>query len=147
MIRPRGPISSMRHSSLMILWSASLAWALGVHAQLLPRVQVPGVQIPQLPVEPALRGATDTLRTLPSRATRSRQLFEQHRAELDRDPRGELVVRAEVVALDITEIALAKAKAADFLVKRTQELASLGVKVTILQTPPGWSARRGLARL
>jgi subtilisin family serine protease len=137
----------MRSWNRKILWIASLAWALGAHAQLLPRVQVPGVPLPQLPVEPALRGAGDTLRTLPTRAARSQQLFEQHRAELDRDSRGELVVRAEVVALDITDSALAKAKQADFLVKRTQELADLGVKVTILQTPQGWSARRGLARL
>ena len=137
----------MRSRNRKILWIASLAWALGAHAQLLPRVQVPGVPLPQLPVEPAVRGAADTLRTLPTRAARSQQLFEQHRAELDRDPRGELVVRAEVVALDITDSALAKAKQADFLVKRTQELADLNVKITILQTPQGWSARRGLARL
>jgi subtilisin family serine protease len=137
----------MRAWSRKILWIASLAWALGAHAQLLPKVQMPGVQVPQLPVEPALRGAADSLRTLPTRATRSQQLFEQHRAELDRDSRGELVVRAEVVALDITDAALAKAKQSDFLVKRTQELADLGVKITILQTPKGWSARRGLARL
>jgi subtilisin family serine protease len=127
-----------------IPWMASLVWLTVAQAQL---PQVPGVQLPQLPVEPALRGATQTLHNLPTRAARSQQLFEQHRAELDRDPRGELVVRAEVVAIDITDVALTKAKEADFLVKRAQELADLGVKITILQTPKGWSARRGLARL
>ena len=129
------------------LWIASLSWVLGAHAQVLPRVQLPGVQVPELPVEPALRGATGTLAELPARALRSRQLFEAHRAELDRDPRGELVVRAEVVAIDITETALATARGADFLVKRTQTLADLDVTITVLQTPAGWSARRGLARL
>src|SRR6185503_3781264 len=148
MIRPAARISSMRNATRKILWMASLAWALGAHAQVLPQVQVPGVQVPQLPgVEPALRGMGDTVRTLPTRAVRSQQLFEQHRAELDRDPRGDLVVRAEVVAIDITDAALDKAKQADFLVKRTQELPDLAVRITILQTPKGWSARRGLARL
>ena len=137
----------MRTWTRTVLWIASLVWALAAHAQLLPQVQLPGVQLPNLPVEPALRGVGDTLRDLPTRAVRSQQLFEQHRAELDRDPRGELVVRAEVVAIDITESALVKAKQADFLVKRTKELPDLAVKITILQTPKGWSARRGLAKL
>jgi subtilisin family serine protease len=136
----------MRAPARKILWIASLALALAAHAQVLPRVQLPGVQIPSLPVDPALRGVGDTL-TLPTRAVRSQRLLEQHRAELDRDSRGDLVVRAEVVAIDITDAALAKARHADFLVKRTQELPDLGVKITVLKTPEGWSARRGLAKL
>src|SRR5262245_40103406 len=127
MIRPADRISSMRMATRKILWMASLVWALAAHAQVLP--QVPGVQLPGLPVEPALRGVGDTVRALPSRAVRSQQLFEQHRAELDRDPRGDLVVRAEVVAIDITDAALDKAKKSDFLVKRTKELPDLAVKI------------------
>lgn len=130
-----------------LIFLASLTWVAPVSAQLVPQVQVPGVQLPQLPVDPAVRGVTDSLRNLPSRAVRSQRLFEQNRTELDRDTRGDLVVRAEVVAIDITEPALAAALKADFLVKRTQELPDLGVKVTILQTPEGWSALRGLKRL
>jgi subtilisin family serine protease len=129
------------------MWIASLAWLAPAPAQLVPQVQMPGVQVPPLPVDPALRGVTDTLRNLPSRAVRAQRLFDQHRAELERDPRGDLVVRAEVVALDITEPALKRALEERFLVKRTQELPDLGVKVTILQTPEGWTARRGLKRL
>jgi hypothetical protein len=130
-----------------ILWIASLAWVSPAPAQLVPQVQVPGVQVPGLPVDPAVRGIGDTVRNLPSRAVRSQRLFEQNRNELERDPRGDLVVRAEVVAIDITEPALKRALEDDFLVKRAQELPDLGVKVTILQTPEGWTARRGLKRL
>jgi len=126
---------------------ATLTWFGAARAQLVPQVQVPGVQIPQLPVDPVLRGVGETLRNLPPRALRADHLFEQHRAELDRDPRGDLVVRAEVVAIDITDGALAKALQADFRVKRTQDLAGLAVKITVLETPPGWSASRGLKRL
>jgi subtilisin family serine protease len=130
-----------------ILWIASLGWVAPATAQLVPQVRVPGVQVPALPVDPALRGVGEGLRSLPSRAVRSQRLFEQNRNELERDPRGDLVVRAEVVAIDITDPALKHAVEDGFLVKRTQELPDLGVKVTILQTPEGWSARRGLKRL
>jgi hypothetical protein len=138
----------MRALTRIFVGLASLTATMTAHAQVLPQVQLPGVQVPSLPaVEPVLRGAGETLRTLPTRAVRSRQLLERHRAVLDRDPRGELVVRAEVIALDITAAALAKARQADFLVKRTHELPELGVQITVLQTPAGWTARRGLAKL
>ena len=40
-------------------------------------------------------------------------------------------------AIDITEAALKRALAENFLLKRTQDLADLGVKITVLQTPAG----------
>ncbi len=137
----------MRMPVRKFAWITALACVLAAHAQVLPQVQLPGVQLPGLPAEPALHDVGGALRNLPTRAMRSQQLFEQHRAELDRDSRGELVVRAEVVAIDITDVALETAKKADFLVKRTKDLPDLGVKITILQTPRGWTARRGLAKL
>ena len=82
-----------------------------------------------------------------ARVLRIEQMSRDHRAELERDPAGELVVRAEVVAIDITEAALQRALENKFLLKRTQELAELGVKITVLQTPEGWTARRGLKGL
>jgi len=121
------------------------------------RAQLPPVQVPALPgVGPvlpetgrALGGAVGgTLRELAAaRGLRVQRLFDEHRAQLDRDARGELVVRAEVVAIDITPGALDKALAARFSVLRTGELADLAVKITILQTPAGMSATRGLKRL
>ena len=115
----------------------------------LPQVQVPNVQLPGVgPVLPEAARAVGGLRELTgARALRVRRLFNEHRAELDRDPRGELVVRAEVIAIDITPAALDKAVAAKFSVLRTDELADLGVKITVLQTPEGMSASRGLKRL
>jgi Subtilase family len=137
----------MRGTAGKILSIASLAWVLVGHAQVLPQVQVPGVQLPPLPAGQVLRGVDDTLRVLPTRALRNQRLFDQHRAELDLDPHGDLVVRSEVIAIDITDAALGKATQARFLVKRTQELPDLAVKITVLQTPEGWTARRGLAKL
>ena len=78
---------------------------------------VPQVQLPQLPVPRAAARCCRTSRAASAarcassrgaRALRAERLLSEHRAELDRDPRGELVVRAEVVAIDITEAALAQ---------------------------------------
>ena len=102
--------------------------------------------MPALP--DATRAVGGTLRDLAGvRALRTERLLREHRAELDRDPRGDLVVRAEVVAIDITPEALARALDAKFLVRRTQDLPDLDVKITVLQTPEGMSASRGLKRL
>ena len=111
----------------------------------LPQVQLP-VQVPALPgVE---RAVGSTLRELAGvRALRAERLLRANRATLDRDPRGDVIVRAEVVAVDITPAALDKALAAKFRVLRTQDFADLGVRLTVLQTPEGMSATRGLKRL
>src|SRR2546423_13113862 len=144
-IRPARRVSSVRGKSFVL----SVLLTLSASAQL------PQVQLPQLPQLPGTRGVlpqtTDALggglRDLAqARAVRRDQLYEAHRAELDRDPAGELVVRAEVVAIDIADTALARALKDDFLVSRAKELADLGVKITVLKTPEGWSAKRGLKR-
>jgi subtilisin family serine protease len=123
----------------------------GLAAGQLPQVQVPPVQIPGGPAPslPDARRALDgTLEQLAGvRALRVEQLARGHRAELDRDPRGELVVRAEVIGIDVSEMALSLARQANFLVLRTEELPDLGVKITVFQTPPRMSASRGLKKL
>jgi hypothetical protein len=112
-------------------------------------IGVPGVLTPGGNLINGATGAADrTLRRLSgARLARIEGLSREHRDELDRDPAGELVVRAEVVAIDITEAALKLALEHEFLLKRTQELAELGVKISVLQTPEGWNARRGLKEL
>jgi subtilisin family serine protease len=119
----------------------------------LPQVQLPPVSVPGVPapggvLPDATRGVSGRLRELTgARALRANQLFSEHRADLDRDTLGELVVRAEVMAIDITDQALARALQEKFRVLRTRELAELDMKVTVLGTPEGMSASRGLKRL
>ncbi|HEU4778473.1 MAG TPA: S8 family serine peptidase [Steroidobacteraceae bacterium] len=113
----------------------------------LPQVQLPPVQVPGV-LPDVTRGVGSTLREVTgARALRADRLFNANRASLDRDSRGDLVVRAEVIAIDVTESALANARDARFSVLRTREFADLGMKVTVLQAPEGWSATRGLKRL
>lgn len=119
------------------------------HAQL-PRVQVPAPALPGVgPVLPEVtRTVGGTLRELAAaRALRIERLFHEEHAQLERDARGELVVRAEVLAIDILPAALERALAQGFIVLRSEELIELGVKITVLQTPQGMSVTRGLKRL
>jgi subtilisin family serine protease len=134
---------------LLLLVMTGLTAAPSSRAQL-PQVPVPGVPAPvRVPGLPdATRTLDGTLRDLAGvRALRVERLLRENRAELDRDPRGELVVRAEVVAIDITPAALEKAIAAGFRVLRTEALVDLGIDLTVLQTPDGMSAARGVKRL
>jgi subtilisin family serine protease len=112
----------------------------------LPQVQLP-VQLPSGVLPETTRAVGGVLRDAGARTLRAERLFRDHRASLDRDPRGDLVVRAEVIAIDISDAALANAIQARFSVLRTREFVELGVKITVLQTPEGWSAPRGLKRL
>ena len=98
-------------------------------------VGVPGVLTPGGDLVNGVTGAADrTMRRLASaRLARVEVMSREHRAELDRDPAGELVVRAEVVAVDITDAALQRALEKHFLLARTQELPDLGVKISVLR--------------
>jgi subtilisin family serine protease len=121
--------------------------SLSASAQL-PPVQLPPVQLPGKVLPEATRSLGGTFRGLAdARALRAQRLFDDHRADLDRSSGGDLVVRAELIAIDITETALANAIQARFSVLRTRELEGLGVKITVLRTPEGWTAARGLKRL
>lgn len=121
--------------------------AVSASAQL-PQVQLPTVPLPGGVLPDVSRGVGKTLREVTgARALRAERLLADNRAVLDRDTQGQLVIRAEVVAVDITEAALAGALKARFSVLRTQALADLDLKITVLQTPEGMSASRGLKRL
>ena len=142
-----------------VLWMMGVLGAGTAQAQLpaglpptVPQVQLPQIQLPvQVPgngLPQADRAVDGTLRGLAGlRAARIGQLAREHRAELDRDPAGELVLRAEVLAIDPSAAALDRALAEHFLLRRTHELPEIGLKVSVLQTPQGWSAARGLKRL
>jgi subtilisin family serine protease len=135
----------MRRPGFLLLAMLGLATALSTRAQL-PQVPLPRVPVPEIP--DSSRTLSGTLRELAgARALRVERLLRENRSELDRDPRGELVVRAEVVAIEITPSALDKAVTAGFRVLRTEVLQDLGIDITVLETPQGMSATRGLKRL
>src|SRR4051794_22853440 len=112
----------MRTRTTAFLWMTCLTLR-AAHAQLVPQVQLPPVSSPAVQLPGVSLPQTGVARSLDSlagaRVLRIATLARDHRAELDRDPRGELVIRAEVVAIDITPPALERALADHFLLKRT----------------------------
>lgn len=97
------------------------------------------------PLRPALSEADRRLAEL--RQTQVRLLLRRHRDVLDTDPRGELIVRNEVLLLAPDAGTLLRVEQAGFLVQRRLELAPLGLEAAVLRTPPRTGTRQALRRL
>ena len=140
-----------------------IAFAQAAHAQL-PGVQLPNTQLPNLPgldlprtvggvtntVDGTVAGVTSQLdpqRLTDLRRLRIRELLRTQRANVERDPNGAPVLRAELVAFSPTDAALESARAAGFTVARERVLEGLDARVVVFRAPEGMSTRRALARL
>lgn len=141
---------SSRRLRLALL--GALLCARSVDAQLGP------VQLPQLPplqpvelpatVSSALGTATDRVAELSmARRLHIEQLLRANRTRLEQDPSGNVILRAQLVALSPSEQALQMAQARGFVQLRAQTLAGLDARLVVLQAPRHWSTRRALARL
>ena len=115
-----------------------------------PEALALGLPLPSLPrpaeglVEPALADGT---RLAGDRLGRVRALLQTHRRELARDPRGEPIVRAQLLAVDPGPRSLAAAEALGLRVLERRRLEPLGLEVVVLEAPPRRSLRRLLQRL
>ncbi|MEY2919374.1 MAG: hypothetical protein RL261_679 [Pseudomonadota bacterium] len=74
-------------------------------------------------------------------------LQQGHRDLLDFDPRGNLVVRNEIVGFGATAQGLANAQAAGFVIARRDALTGMDGDIVVLTAPQGMSARKALKRL
>ncbi|MGA2365584.1 MAG: hypothetical protein ABSG12_08835, partial [Steroidobacteraceae bacterium] len=70
-----------------------------------------------------------------------------HRTELEADPDGNPIVRAQIVALSPAPAALDAARALGFTVVREQTLPVLDVRIVVLRIPAGSDTRRALRQL
>ena len=75
------------------------------------------------------------------------QLIRDNRRRIDTDPRGNPIVRSEVLAWSPTQAALAHAKVLGFSVAREQSIESLQVQVVVLGAPNGIATRKALKML
>jgi subtilisin family serine protease len=134
----------------LLLFAATGAGA--AFAQL-PNVQVPNVPLPNLPRVGLPADVGNTVNGVAGRALedvrrlRVRELLRTNRAALERDPRGEAMVRSELVAFSPSDEALTNAQAAGFEIARRQSLEGLDETLIILRAPRGMSTRRALQRL
>jgi subtilisin family serine protease len=124
----------------------------GAFAQL-PNVQVPNVQLPNLPRVGLPADVANTVDGVAGRALedvrrlRVRELLRTNRTALERDPRGEAMVRNELIAFSPSDEALTNAQAAGFEIVRRRTLEGLDETLIILAAPRGMSTRRALQRL
>ena len=70
-----------------------------------------------------------------------------HRDLLDFDPRGNLIVRNEIVGFGVTTQGLTTAQAAGFVISRQNTLEGLDAEIVVLTAPQGMSARKALRKL
>lgn len=148
--------------SIRLTTSGLLAVVLLAFAGSAARAQVslPGTGLPmQTPVIPGgipsglpiggelrdrLRDGASALLQAPARV---RDLIRRSDGALEADPDGWPVVRAEIVAIDLSPAARQAAIDAGFTVLREERLDGLDIATTVLNPPRGLSLRRALERL
>lgn len=116
------------------------------------QAQLPGVSLPPLPdltapQTPQVGRVLDEARSLADlRQLRVRELLRTHRRDLEADPSGNPIVRSQIIAVGMSEAAIAAARARGFEIVRTDDLGD-GAAMVTLRAPAGQSTRRALRRL
>jgi hypothetical protein len=136
-----------------LAWALLLCWAGSAQAQL----RLPPLNLPQ----PLGQGALDSLarpagrlleRAVPGdlRALRLdavATLLQRHRDIIEADPRGEPIVRREILATSPSPAALRAAAGLGFEVLREEGLEELGESLVVLRVPASLGTPEALARL
>jgi subtilisin family serine protease len=82
-----------------------------------------------------------------ARKLRILDLLHRYPRLIEADPKGNPIVRDEVLALAPSDAALAREKSAGFFVVRVRALPGLGLRLLILQPPPGTPTAHALNEL
>jgi len=134
------------------LWGFVLMWVAStvtpVQAQLrLPTLPVPGLPLQAVPgaLNPLDARSVDRLSDL--RHLEIGRLIRTNRRLVEADPRGEPIVRNEILALSLTETAALRARSAGFSVDREQTMAGTDIRLTVLKAPSGMSTKKALSEL
>lgn len=92
-------------------------------------------------------GATTVAERVAARRTRAQALAIEFPEQLSMDPRGQLIVRGEVVLSDPPAALLEAARAAGFRVLRERRLEAFDSRVVVLAAPPGLDSAAAQQRL
>ncbi len=141
---------SLRTCQFLAL-SVALTLAGAARAQLrLPSLGSTLQPIARAPVLPHVAPLVDTVLApvdlAAARLDEATRRARAHRRELDRDPRGDLVVRAEVLAQPSSPAARDALLAAGFKALRDDALDGLDDALTVLKAPPGVELADAVAR-
>jgi len=133
-----------------------IAFSAAAHAQLpgaLPRVELPATVNDALgTVGGTVRNTVGNVagevdRLADARRLRINELLRTQRARVERDPAGQPILRAEIVAFDPSNDALDRVRGAGFEIARERVLDGLDARVVVLRAPDDMSTRRALARV
>jgi subtilisin family serine protease len=116
----------------------------------LPAVRLPRLRDLTVPGQNDLTRAADNLDSRAAanvRRVRIRGLLRARPNVLEADPRGDPIMRGEVLAFSPTDAALTRARAAGYQVVRDRVLDGLDARIVVLQAPAGTSTRRALRQL
>jgi subtilisin family serine protease len=117
--------------------------------------QLGTVQLPRIGVLPALgntvngvvSGVENSAPLTDVRNLRIQELLRTQSKQLERDPDGNPIVRAQIVAISPTPELLERAMALGFAVLSTQTLEALDLSEVLLHAPQHWSTRKALTTL
>jgi Subtilase family len=150
--RRRSHDARLRAPGLAALGSGLLATvASGMSLAQLRLPQLP-LQLPAIGVPADLPAATTILDAqlrarVEARQLTARALIRNHRAEIEADPAGSPMLRAELLAFAPDPNTLQRALDMGFEIVRRRALDSLGVELVVLRVPPNLSTRTALDRL
>jgi subtilisin family serine protease len=139
----------------LLVLAMAVAAASVASAQVLPGVPGVGGTVggvlndPLGEVEQTTRDVTRmTTRELRNaREIAARQLLRRYPNQIDTDPDGAIVIRSEVVAIALSDAALAAAQARGFSVVERVESGGLGLDMVVLRAPSNVSTRRAVETL
>ena len=97
-------------------------------------------------VEPLVDNVLAPVDLLTARLAAATQLQHEHRRELDRDPKGDLIVRAEVLAQPSSPAARDALLAAGFRPLREEPLDGLDEALIVMKAPPDMELADAVAR-
>jgi hypothetical protein len=86
-------------------------------------------------------------RAAEQRRTHAGQLLRTHPELLDRDPAGNLVIRAEILGVAVTPLARAAMQGASFVIERQESIGGGSMAMVVVRAPAGYSTDRALRLL
>jgi hypothetical protein len=135
--------------------AAVFAFGCALAARAPAQVGLPPVRLPPLPAPlaaPVGQSLSDEFSTAPAntlglRRTTAQRLIRNNRQQMEADPNGQPILRAELVGLNLSESALAQIASAGFTVVTRQSLPGIDTELFVLRAPSAMSTRRALQRL
>jgi subtilisin family serine protease len=132
----------MRTLQLLVALAAATAAQAQIRLPSLPALPLPSVAQTLDQTDPR---ALDALRDLRQREIK--QLIQRNRPTVEADPNGEPIVRSELLAVGMSEEALAQAQTHGFVIDREQAIASANIRLLVLKAPPGMATKKALRQL